>query len=92
MVDQHAARWASWGIWLSVLTGPFLITAALCSDFEQIGAGGRLSRNAGHGQDGPGNKGRIIDHRKVADAEHIATAKRMKADGHTGKNIAKYLG
>jgi DNA invertase Pin-like site-specific DNA recombinase len=28
----------------------------------------------------------------VADAEHIATAKRMKADGHTGKDIAKYLG
>jgi DNA invertase Pin-like site-specific DNA recombinase len=30
--------------------------------------------------------------RKVADAEHIATAKRMKSDGHTGKAIAKYLG
>jgi DNA invertase Pin-like site-specific DNA recombinase len=30
--------------------------------------------------------------RKVADAEHIATAKRMKNDGHTGKAIAKYLG
>ena len=30
--------------------------------------------------------------RKVADTEHIATAKRMKADGHTGKDIAKYLG
>jgi DNA invertase Pin-like site-specific DNA recombinase len=30
--------------------------------------------------------------RKVSDAEHIATAKRMKADGHTGKDIAKYLG
>jgi DNA invertase Pin-like site-specific DNA recombinase len=29
---------------------------------------------------------------KVADAEHIATAKRMKNDGHTGKDIAKYLG
>jgi DNA invertase Pin-like site-specific DNA recombinase len=29
---------------------------------------------------------------KVSDAEHIATAKRMKADGHTGKDIAKYLG
>jgi hypothetical protein len=25
-------------------------------------------------------------------AEHIITAKRMKADGHTGKAIAKYLG
>ena len=24
--------------------------------------------------------------------DHIATAKRMKADGHTGKDIAKYLG
>lgn len=30
--------------------------------------------------------------RKVEDAEHIATARRMKADGHTGKDIAKYLG
>ena len=24
--------------------------------------------------------------------DHIAQAKRMKADGHTGKDIAKYLG
>jgi DNA invertase Pin-like site-specific DNA recombinase len=30
--------------------------------------------------------------RKVADNDHIATAKRMKADGHTGRDIAKYLG
>lgn len=30
--------------------------------------------------------------RKVNDAEHIAVARRMKADGHTGKDIAKYLG
>lgn len=30
--------------------------------------------------------------RKVEDAEHVATAKRMKADGHTGRDIAKYLG
>ena len=30
--------------------------------------------------------------RKVDDTEHIATANRMKADGHTGKDIAKYLG
>jgi DNA invertase Pin-like site-specific DNA recombinase len=30
--------------------------------------------------------------KKVADASHIATAKRMKADGHTAKDIAKYLG
>ncbi len=30
--------------------------------------------------------------RKVDDAEHIATAMRMKADGHTGRDIAKYLG
>jgi DNA invertase Pin-like site-specific DNA recombinase len=29
---------------------------------------------------------------KVKDADHIATARRMKADGHTGKDIAKYLG
>lgn len=30
--------------------------------------------------------------RKVDDAEHIATAQRMKADGHTARAIAKYLG
>jgi DNA invertase Pin-like site-specific DNA recombinase len=30
--------------------------------------------------------------RKVKDVYHVATAKRMKADGHTGKDIAKYLG
>ena len=30
--------------------------------------------------------------RKVSDVDHIATARRMKADGHTGKDIAKYLG
>jgi len=29
--------------------------------------------------------------RKVDDADHIATAKRMKADGHTVRDIAKYL-
>ena len=30
--------------------------------------------------------------KKVADPGHIATAKRMRADGHTGTDIAKYLG
>ena len=30
--------------------------------------------------------------RKVANAEHVSTAKRMKADGHTATDIAKYLG
>jgi DNA invertase Pin-like site-specific DNA recombinase len=30
--------------------------------------------------------------KKVADTVHIATARRMKADGHSGKDIAKYLG
>lgn len=30
--------------------------------------------------------------RKVDDAEHIATAKRMKDDGHKARDIAKYLG
>jgi DNA invertase Pin-like site-specific DNA recombinase len=29
--------------------------------------------------------------RKVDDADHITTARRMKADGHTGRDIAKYL-
>ena len=30
--------------------------------------------------------------KKVIDAAHIATAKRMKSDGHTAKAVAKYLG
>jgi DNA invertase Pin-like site-specific DNA recombinase len=30
--------------------------------------------------------------KKVADAGHIAIARRMNADGHTGRDIAKYLG
>ena len=30
--------------------------------------------------------------RKVYDFEHIATAKRIKAHDHTGKNIAKHRG
>jgi DNA invertase Pin-like site-specific DNA recombinase len=30
--------------------------------------------------------------RKVANAEHVSTAKRMKMDGHTAKAIGKYLG
>ncbi|QZH65019.1 recombinase family protein [Mycolicibacterium farcinogenes] len=30
--------------------------------------------------------------RKVEDTDHITTAKRMKTDGHTAKDIAKYLG
>jgi DNA invertase Pin-like site-specific DNA recombinase len=30
--------------------------------------------------------------KRVEDPVHIATAKRMKADGHTAKDIAKYLG
>jgi len=30
--------------------------------------------------------------RKVDNSENIATARRMKADGHTGKDIARYLG
>ena len=30
--------------------------------------------------------------RKVPDAVHIATARRMREDGHTAKDIAKYLG
>ncbi len=30
--------------------------------------------------------------RKVANAEHVSIARRMKAGGHTAKDIAKYLG
>jgi DNA invertase Pin-like site-specific DNA recombinase len=30
--------------------------------------------------------------KRVSDRDHITTAKRMKADGHAGKDIAKYLG
>ena len=40
----------------------------------------------------PVNGTRFGRPRKVDDAEHIRTAKRMKLDGHTGKDIAKYLG
>ena len=29
---------------------------------------------------------------RIDDTEHVATAMRMKADGHTGKDIAKYVG
>ena len=29
---------------------------------------------------------------KVADPTHVATARRMKADGHTARDVAKYLG
>jgi hypothetical protein len=30
--------------------------------------------------------------KKVRDTTHVATARRMKADGHAGKDIARYLG
>ncbi len=30
--------------------------------------------------------------KKVKDGDHIATAKRTKADGHTAKDIARFLG
>ena len=30
--------------------------------------------------------------RKVADPAHVATARRMKADGHTARDVAKFLG
>jgi DNA invertase Pin-like site-specific DNA recombinase len=30
--------------------------------------------------------------RKVGDQDHIVTARRMKADGHKGKDVAKHLG
>lgn len=30
--------------------------------------------------------------RKVADQNHIVTARQMKDDGHTARDIAKYLG
>jgi DNA invertase Pin-like site-specific DNA recombinase len=30
--------------------------------------------------------------KKVTDASHVATARRMKDDGHTARDIAKYLG
>ena len=29
---------------------------------------------------------------KVADPGHVATARRMKADGHTARDVAKFLG
>ncbi|WP_156452524.1 helix-turn-helix domain-containing protein, partial [Mycobacterium gordonae] len=30
--------------------------------------------------------------RKVADATHLATARRMRDEGHTARDVAKYLG
>ena len=42
--------------------------------------------------DGPRQRHKFVRPRKVDDSEHITTAKRMKADGHTGKDIAKCLG
>ena len=30
--------------------------------------------------------------RKVTDPDHLATARRMKSDGHTARDIAKFLG
>jgi DNA invertase Pin-like site-specific DNA recombinase len=30
--------------------------------------------------------------KKVNDKDHVVTARRMKADGHTARDIAKYLG
>jgi DNA invertase Pin-like site-specific DNA recombinase len=30
--------------------------------------------------------------KKIANADHVATARRMKRDGHTARDVAKYLG
>ena len=30
--------------------------------------------------------------KKVPDPAHVATARRMKADGHSARDVAKYLG
>jgi DNA invertase Pin-like site-specific DNA recombinase len=38
------------------------------------------------------NGTKFVRPRKVVEAEHITTAKKMKADGHTARDIAKYLG
>ncbi len=40
----------------------------------------------------PANGTRFGRPKKVADTGHIATARRMKADGHASRDIAKYLG
>ena len=40
----------------------------------------------------PANGTKFGRPRKVADGEHIATAKRMEAEGHAVKQIAKLLG
>jgi len=40
----------------------------------------------------PGERQEVRPSRKVDDSEHIATVKRMKADGHTARDIAKHLG
>jgi DNA invertase Pin-like site-specific DNA recombinase len=38
------------------------------------------------------NGTRFWRRKKVADPAHVATAKRMKADRHTAREVAKYLG
>jgi DNA invertase Pin-like site-specific DNA recombinase len=56
------------------------------------------SRGSSHPDDRPSgaasraNGTRFGRPKKVDDSEHIATAKRMKVDGHAAKDIAKYLG
>ena len=40
----------------------------------------------------PANGSGVGRPKKVRDADHVATAKRMKDDGHTRKDIAMYLG
>ena len=49
-------------------------------------------RTALKGETSRANGTRFGRPKKVTDTSHIATARRMKADGHTGKAIAKYLG
>ena len=46
-----------------------------------------LKRAASHA-----NGTRFGRRKKVTDPAHVATARQMKADGHTARDVAKYLG
>jgi len=78
------------GIDSSTAAGRMVIgVLASMAEFERELAKERtaLKREASHA-----NGTKFGRPRKVDDIGHMATAKRMKADGHTGKDIGKYLG
>lgn len=75
-----------------------LIDACPSDDDRRIGFARRIRARAGQGENSveasgfSGQRDSIWSTEEVADARHISTAKRMKEDGHSAKDIAKYLG